>query len=479
MLLIAAALLNSACAVPLAPGYKITKETRTLHFVPDAPARLDIHAAYTIQNSGTTPLSFMDIQFPDEKAFGRKNLQVKCDGHEASLQPLPEEYREENPNTLRLTFDSMWARGQIHQLDFDYSLSSPDDSGARITISSDAFHLGPQGWTVLPQPPRHLLAPYLTRPDKMVYSVRLPSDFLVFARGKLTSRKREGTETEYSFQLRKADLAAYVVAGRYVETSFRESGASVIFWTFHPLSGSPGHAPQRIAAAWATLQGDFGPIDIKGPGPRVVESPTLRSRIAGESVPAVASFPGGALVNDDTLALGISSDTFFERVSHALAHNWFSDQMYPTGASALAIREGLPEYATIVVDEATRGAQARQRRIYDYLRRYDDALTQIQEKPLGVTVLTDSPQQRDIALAKAPLMYVALEDTCGETPVRNGLKRLVTLLRGQQVGFDDMRSAVEATCGKDLGAFFREWLYNKGMSADFRARYNQAQTASD
>jgi aminopeptidase N len=44
-------------------------------------------------------------------------------------------------------------------------------------------------------------------------------------------------------------------------------------------------------------------------------------------------------------------------------------------------------------------------------------------------------------------------------------------LRGQEVGFDDMRSAIEQTCGKDLGAFFREWLYEKGLPADFRSRY--------
>jgi hypothetical protein len=472
-------LFNSACAVPLAPGYKITKETRSIHFAPDSSGELEIEAGFTLQNSGTTALHFIDVDLPEARVFGRKNLRAALDGHETALELLPEEYRPDHPNRLRINLNSAWARGQTHQLDFDYALSSPEDSGAHITMAADAFHLGAGGWTVLPQPPQHLLSPYPRRPDKMIYSVRVPSDFLVLGRGKLVSRKRQDHETEYLFRLRKTDLAAYIVAGRYVETPFRVSGGAVTFWTFRPLVGDSGLGPRRIRAAWATLESDFGPIDVTGPAPHIVESPSLRSRIAGESVPAVAPFPGGVLVNEETLALGIASDGFVERVSHALAHNWFGDQMYPTGAAALAMGEGLPEYATIVIDEATGGSPARKRRIQDYLRRYDDALKQGQEKPLGVTVLTDTPQQRDMALAKAPLMYVALEDTCGEESVRNGLRRLVNLLRGQEVGFDDMRSALESTCGKDLGEFFREWLYKKGLPASFRSRYGQPESAGN
>jgi hypothetical protein len=49
--------------------------------------------------------------------------------------------------------------------------------------------------------------------------------------------------------------------------------------------------------------------------------------------------------------------------------------------------------------------------------------------------------------------------------------RLATAFRGQEVGFDDPRAAVEQTCGKDLGSFFRDWLYGTGLPPDFRSRY--------
>jgi Peptidase family M1 domain len=473
-----ALLFLSACAVPLGPGYKVVKETREIHFVPGSSARLEIRARYTLQNSGTAALPFVDIDFAEGKALGAGSLHAEWDGHEAKLAELPEEYRQDHPNGLRITFDLPWVRGQSHQLDIDYSLSSAEDSDSRITIGDDSFHLASRGWAALPQPPHHLLAPYPNRPDKMIYSVRVPSNFLVLARGKMTHRKPEGNEAEYLFQLRKNDLPLYVVGGRYVETRFHGGAGDLVFWTLHPLRENPGSSPQRITAAWATLRNDFGPIDSNVQAPHVVECPNLRPHIGDETAAAVASFPGGALVNEQTLGMGIASDNFVERVSHALAHNWFGDEMYTTGAAALAMGEGLPEYATIVTDEARDGPEARRRRIRDYLSRYDHALQQANEKPLGVTTLTDSPEQRAIALAQAPLMYVALEDVCGEAPVRNGLKNLLTLLRGQEVGFNDMRSALEQTCGKDLGEFFRQWLYSKGLPQDFRSRYELGQSGA-
>jgi hypothetical protein len=463
-------MLTSACAVPLAPGYKTTSETRTVRFIAGSPGELQIHEQFTLRNSGTTALPFIDLNPPAPETFETKDLRVELDGHQTALAELPAEYRPDHPNTRRIAFEQPWARGETHELDVEYTLSSPHSS-SRIAVDDQTFHLGSLGWSAAPQPPRHLLSPYPSRPANMTYSVFVPAGFLVLARGKMTARRPHGGATEYVFLLHKSDLAPFVVGGRYVQTPAGEGSPGLVFWTLHPLQENPGSTPERIAAAWATLQKDFGAIDSGAAALHVVESPNLTSPVANASGPAVASFPGGALVNEQTLALGIGSDAFVEQVSHALAYNWFRDQMYPTGAAALAMGEGLPEYATIVIDEAARGAEGRQDRIDYYLRRYNDALKQAPETPLGVTALTDPAPQRAIALAKAPLMYVSLEDACGEAPVRQGLRNLVTLLRGQEVGFDDMRSAIEQTCGKNLGASFREWLYGKGLPADFLSRH--------
>ena len=163
-----------------------------------------------------------------------------------------------------------------------------------------------------------------------------------------------------------------------------------------------------------------------------------------------------------------------DRVAHAIAHNWFGEQIYPAPFAALGLGEGLPEYATLVIDEARKGEAERRRRVIEFLHKYDEASAKAVEIRLGVSKLTDPPEQRAVSLAKAPLFFIALEDKCGEVPVRSALTRVVSLLRGQEVGYNDIRSAIEQTSGKDLAEFFRIWLYERGIPKDFRAKYEPA-----
>jgi aminopeptidase N len=171
------------------------------------------------------------------------------------------------------------------------------------------------------------------------------------------------------------------------------------------------------------------------------------------------------------LEAGPSSEIFQQRVTHALAHNWFGDEVFFGRYTALGLGEGLPEYATIVADEALNGQEGRRRGVTEYLREYDDAAKSGEETPLGVTALSDPPPQQRIALAKAGLFFVAVEDAVGEDSMHKGLKETVALLRGQEVTYDVLRADLEQTSGKKLGDLFRVWLNDKGIPADFRARY--------
>jgi len=465
--------------VPLAPGYQILKESREVRFSAGPPPELRIRTSYTLQNSGLSDLGFIDIIFPDEKVYGRTNLRVEWNGHEVTPEKLPAEYQAEHPDTLRLPCDPPWARREQRSLQIDYSFVAPVEQGARITLGAANFHLGSRGWIPLPQPPDRVLAPYPARPPKTFYTVRVPGNFLVLGGGTPAGRKKDGGDVEYRFELRKDDLPAYVVAGRYVDSSLWGKSANktdVAFWTLQPLQEDPAAAAQRIAAAWSALQKDFGPLDKNIPGPHIVESPDLRVRAGEEGRPAAASFPGGALLNSNALALGFQSDEVVQDINQALAHSWFGVEMYPEPDAVVGIGEGLPNYATIVVDESTGGEPGRRRRIRQFLEAYDAAVkgtagTSSAEKSIITTMLYDPFEQRRIAAAKAALFFIALEDAYGEEPVRSGLARVVALLRGKEVGFNDLRAAIEETTGKNLAEPFRVWLYRTGMPQDFRDRY--------
>lgn len=466
----------SNCTAPLAPGYQILKESREVRFVPGGTPELQIHSAYTLLNSGTTTLSFIDVVFPDEKLYGRKNLRVQLDGRDLTPAPLPEEYRQESPEALRIALDPPWERKQKRVLTLDYSFSSPADLGARITLGRDNFHLGHRGWIPLPQPPKRVLAPYPTRPPHMSYTVRVPENFLVRARGKPAGRKKDGNEVVYRFDLGKNDLSPYVVAGRYADSSRDRKSANILFWTLQPLTDNSASAAQRINAAWSTLQSAFGSLDKNIVQPHVVESPELRAHGDDEDAAAVAPFPGGALVGSDALALGWQSDELVEKITHALAHSWFGDQMYPAANAEVGLGEGLPDYATVVADEARGGESARRKRILELLHHYEEvvqeaAATPNSEKSIIDVTPYDSIPQRRAARAKTALFFISLEDSYGATNVRRALTQVVALLGGKDVGYDDIRSALEQSTGRNLAVPFRTWLYNKGLPQDFRNQY--------
>jgi hypothetical protein len=465
----------SSCAVPIAPGYRIAKESRDIRFVPGSPPSIQVRAAYTLVNSGTSDLNFVDVTLPLVPVYGRADLKAEVDGHAANFDELPAELQFDSPDALRLSFGSPWKQGQSHDVTIEYSFRSPAQGGSQITLGDADFHLGSRGAFAVLEPPKHILAPFPKRPKEMYYMVRVPSDFRVLARGTLAGRKQTDGETEYRYRLLAEDLAPYVVAGRYVQ-SVPRSSSDAVFWTFQPVSIDAATAG-AIAGAWNTLQKDYGPLDKNIHVPHVVEVTDLPVHITREQGPAAVAFPGGALVNAAALAQGAQGDAFVEIVSHAFAHNWFGDQIYSAADATLGLGEGLPEYATIVIDEARGGRAARSRRIRQYLSEYDAALKQGTEETLAVSRLTDPPAERRIALAKAPLFFAALEDECGAEAMRSALNEVVTLLRGQEVSYPVVRSALEGKSGKNLAPTFRLWLNEKGIPADFRARYS-ANTSS-
>jgi len=161
-----------------------------------------------------------------------------------------------------------------------------------------------------------------------------------------------------------------------------------------------------------------------------------------------------------------------------LAHSWFVDT-YTLPDSPIGIGEGLPEYADIVVGEALDGQATRRQLVVKFIREYREACKEAVEKPLISTTLQDPTEQRRIALAKAPLFFIALEDAYGAEPVRRALTQIRNLLRGQEVGYRDIRAALENETNKDLAPIFRTWVYNTGIPAEFQDKYESAEAGKN
>src|SRR6202030_240017 len=284
---IAILICSAACTVPLAPGYRISKESREIQFVSGPAPELKIRGQFTLVNSGASNLKFIDMVVPVEKTFGMTDLRVEVDGHDIKPVPLPAELQYDHPHTLRIPLESTWEQKQKRELLIEYALRSPDDSGSQIRLSPRTFSLGFSGWFAVLQPPDHALSPFPKRPDKTLITIRTPSNFLVLSRGKNIGAKKLGDEMESRYMVRIKDLAPFAVGGQYVEaSSSRRGNNSVVFWTLGPLSGDTATSAQRIESAWNVMQNDFGPLDRNISGPHVAESPDLRNHFTGGTGPA-------------------------------------------------------------------------------------------------------------------------------------------------------------------------------------------------
>jgi len=469
-------LCSSGCVVSLTPAYRVTKESNKIEFLSGQTPGLQLTSSYTLENYGTNVLPFIDVALPNAARYGIKDLLIRVDGHAVTAPPASEGPQEGQATKFRIPFDPAWNPKQRRDVVIEYTFNAAEGLETRVGLDAASFYLISPGWLPALQAPNHALSSLPADAHRSTYSVQIPADFLVLSSGKPRGRKKKQGIVEYRFELRKGDLEPYIVAGRYATTSSKQRTGGAMFWTFEPLKGDPAIAQQQLASVANILQKNFGPL---GKSDLVVHSvESSEQHAAGSDEPMATPFPAGILVNSQAVSLGINSPNFSKLVASGLAHSWFPDTK-PLPDSLIGIDEGLPEYADMVVDEALEGQGRRRQLVRKYLKEYGETSKEAVQKPLISTTLQDPLEQRRIAMAKAPLFFIALEDAYGEEPVRRALTQIRSLLRGQEVTYADIRAALEGVTNKDLAPMFRTWVFNVGIPAEFQEKYENAEAGKN
>jgi hypothetical protein len=102
---------------------------------------------------------------------------------------------------------------------------------------------------------------------------------------------------------------------------------------------------------------------------------------------------------------------------------------------------------------------------------YDDMGPAADEKPGFGPVVGYSRAELTAKSYKAALFLLSLEDIAGEEKFHRAVRRILTDMAGQEIGSDELRSAVESEAGRNLAGLFHSWLDHSGLPAEFRARY--------
>jgi hypothetical protein len=477
----------SSCAVPLAPGYKIEKQSITVRFVPGSPPHLAVRAEFRLANIGNAPLGFIDAGLPGRKSFGRENLRVQINGREVAPVIVRGDRADEGesasseewPEVWRIPFSPSWPRKQKRALVIEYDLTVTTEPRLRMSIGPSAFYLNDSGWFPDPLAPKSFLAKDLVRPDPADLHIVVPEGFLAMGSGEFKGTHRANRETDFRFQMRKDDFDPFVLAGKYFEQQVTTSGGAVTLWTLHPVSLPQAQASAlQIATARKSYQAWLGPLpnsmkaiyDVELPQDflvgedwgKAMELPFLPGVVYGWILEPGKSFRP-VLGNGFTTSLG----------QFELAYTWFGHMVRPQ-PDAWILAQELTSYVGELESGANQSETSRAEDIASVLSDYDAELRTTAEKPLLSLAPRDSKVQLQIGADKTALFLYALEDRCGRDNLLHALAHMISALRFQQYGYDDLRSAIELESHQDLGGFFRSWLTEKGIPADFRAKYGAA-----
>ncbi|MFZ0701459.1 MAG: hypothetical protein WAM80_06375 [Candidatus Acidiferrales bacterium] len=466
------AILISGCGVPLAPGYKIQKETLAVHFVPGSPPHLTVRAEYRLANIGNAPLHFIGGELPGEKNFGRANLRAEVDGKEITLQHNLHEAADD----WRVPLPAAWRQKEKLNLVLSYDLAAQSATDPRIFAAANAFYLNDSGWLPALMGFKAFLSPAIVRPNPTDLSVTVPNDFRITASGQLRGVKKQGSETQYNFRIRKGDFEPYVLAGQYNEQRISTSNGTVVIWTTKPISAEQAQKTgAQIAAALKFYVQNFGPLprsmkeiyDIQVPEDANKEAGSWESSLLPAVVYDWVFDPGKSFWTK--LGNGFAS-TFGQ---WELGYTWFGHSIRPRPEGA-ALGGALTSYASDLLGESNNTGASRTDIVASDLSDYDTERASAVEKPIISLTVHDSEDQLQIGGDKIELFMFALEDKCGSENVRHAISDMVYALRGEEYGYSDFRAALEQQCHQDLGGFFRQWLTQPGIPPDFRARYENA-----
>ncbi len=450
--LITALLFFSACAATLGPAYAVEQQQLELRYVARGP-RLELRATFRLKNTGNRELSSVELSLPDDKTNGRQNLRIEVEGRGVAPQTLT----DGAPQRVRIPFDSPWPLKQKRKLVISYELVAADAQDPQDALGQEAFYLPQGGWYPALHAPAGPLGQGGEPPKKWELLIRVPEGFLAHASGLERGRRNLSGELTYRFEQRESDLAPFAVLGRYREEQVSMGDAAVIFWTIEPLPPDQSRkAAERLAATVKAFENAFGPRNGGHSPVWVVQW----WKAGGVDLPDVAFYAGASPADEASLS----------SIEFELANTWFTHMASPR-PDAQFLQNALPHYAIRAAAEAWGDAADRAKAIALLREKYSSHRREGKEKPLTSIGEADPAWQQELRSVKAELFLFALEDECGREHLQRALARVIHARRGAHWGLSDLRSALEAETGKNLGEFFRLWLNQPGLPADFQARY--------
>jgi Peptidase family M1 domain len=460
------------CAVALGPGFNHTDRIVSVSAISIEPTRITVRVADKLENIGNRGLAYLDVSLPAGSSLGTQNLGITVAGKTVASRKV----NAGSGSLLRIPFNPSWPIGGEREIAFRYELEPSPDARGAVAANPDDFYLADPNvfpsWRV----PLGPFARGSLRAQTERLEITVPADFRVLAVGRERRSERRGELIIHRFEMVGAEFPPYVIAGRYQEQRLNTEGGEVVFWTRESLDGRVARrAAQRLTASAAVYEESFGRIERRRSPIYVVETSAELAPIAVETpdIPA-ASFPKGVLFDRRGVAAGLAIDSVLNVADYELAQTWFGWHVRPEPEADLLLGRGMAFFAALHAAEARGGKALRQEEIARLIQTYDGLGSAADEKPGFGPPFGYNRAELTAKAYKGALFLLSLEDIAGEEKFHRAVRRILTDMAGQEIGTNELRSAVEAEAGRNLAEVFHTWIDHPGLPADFRKRYSVA-----
>ena len=436
-----------------------------MHFVPGADPRIAVDANYDLRNSGTQPLSSIEIRLPGPRRFRVTQLRAEWDA--APLQSEPPSEFVSRPRDTVFVLPVPWPPRQGHRLHLAFEFGRPVGEASQLNFAADAFYLPAEGWDPELIPARGLFGSGGIPPKKWELSVRVPQGFLVHASGREGKTERAGGEKLLKFTQRPGDHYPFVVAGQYTATRFDSAGQTIYIWTrTSQEQAALQQAQDSLARAIRAYNAVFGTRRKDARALWIAECPVAGSCVPRLSpamtrllLPENGSIAEVASLDSVLVDLSAGFPGFAVAAAPSLAASWLGYGQNPAFWEQEPPMSALPIFAAALGREAIEGPQVRS----EIIRR---ALASI---PPDAHAQQNG--QETHAREKGLLFFYALQDQYGQQPLANALRDMIQARRQRGFNLDDLIAALEAETHQNAAEFVRVWLKHPGIPQEFRARY--------
>lgn len=306
---------------------------------------------------------------------------------------------------------------------------------------------------------------YPDRPDEYAsFSIKIvtPAGFESLTEGRLLARRNGAETVESVWDVGYPSKGLYLVAGNYIVKEIDSEGVKIMGFFFpseQDLLDDYIQASARYVAMYNKLIGPY---------------PFSKFAVVENFFPTGYGMPSYTLLGKRVLRLPFIIHT---SLGHEVAHNWWGNGVYVDYDGGNWC-EGLTVYfADYRYKEAISDSAAA-----DYRRTINtDYTTYVNESndfPLREFEERTTPASRTIGYGKSAMVFHMLKRMVGEEIFYRALRRFYEDYRFKEASWDDIRRTFEQVSGRDLAAYFDQWVNGKGApllileNAEMRREYN-------